>query len=287
MKIEKKIWKKLSIFMLFVMTLSYFCCANPHAVSAKARWKVMSTKQGITYTKSTHIKTYERGIIEISNYGRKVKSVKSDSKFLKAKEFFGTIDIQACKSGTYHVTYEVKEKKKTVKLQTTVYVTDDILPFKSITIGGKKLTKVKGGYWSTIRNTYSDDGFYETIPQFYYSPQYKGKMKITPKPGYKIKSILISEDEPNSSKADLERYSSGGFENEEVDNGEYVRLNHIASGTLTGYDDEISAGNKEVNRYRDEYKYKTAYTHVSICYWDKYLKANAWMEIVICVDATK
>ena len=50
---------------------------------------------------------------------------------------------------------------------------------------------------------------------------------------------------------------------------------------------EVKPGSRELVRYRDEYKYKTAYTHVSICYWDKYLKSEAWMEIVICVDAVK
>ena len=65
-----------------------------------------------------------------------------------------------------------------------------------------------------------------------------------------------------------------------------MRLNYIASGVTNGYDDERVVS-KDFLRYRDEYKYKTAYTHVSICYWDKYLKSEAWMDIVICVDAVK
>lgn len=288
MKIMERDKKRILVCMIVVMVLSFFCIVNPREVSAKVKNTINAKKQGITYTKSIHMGTYDRDLIFIratSDY--KIKNLKTDSKYLKVSEFYGTINVDACRQGTYHVTYEVKQKKKTVKLKTTVYVTNDKIPFKSITIGGKKLKKVDGGYLSSIKNTYSDDGYYEDSDLFYHSPKYKGKMKITPKPGYKIESIFISEIDYNSSIWDIERYSRGGFDDEEVENGEYVRLNYIASGVRNGYDDEVKPGSRELVRYRDEYKYKTAYTHVSICYWDKYLKSEAWMDIVICVDAVK
>ena len=207
----KTIKKKISAGMIFVMVLSIFCCVNPQEVSAKWTNRVNEEKQGIEYTKKIHIQPYQGGSISINaetNY--KIRNIKTDSKYLKTEAYWGGIDVNACKKGTYHVTYEVKEKKKTVKLKTTVYVSDDILPFKSITIGGKTLKHVEGGYrYSTY--TYLDDGYYDNFSEFYYSPKYKGKMKFNLKPGYKIESILISDTSYDSLKWKVERYSRGGI----------------------------------------------------------------------------
>lgn len=285
MEIVKIIRRKIAVCIIFVMALSLFCCVNPQEVSAKTRNKVNAKKQGITYTKSIHMRTCDRDSIFISAWSDyKIKNIKTDSKYLKVSEFYGCIDVETSRPGTYHVTYEVKQKKKkTVKLKTTVYVTEYIMPFKSITIDGKKLKEVEGGYW---QDDYSGYEYYveSNYRKFFYSPKHKGKMKITPTPGYKIERILISDADYHSSKWDIERYSSGiDFENDEVENGDLVELNYIASGVKEFEDDILG----HTIKCRDEYKYKTAYTHVSICYWDKYLKGEAWMEIVVCVDAVK